>query len=105
MMAFDRDIGKRPTADELLVHPFVTTHGAAAEAVAAGHQGQLERRSTDAVVPRQEKVLPSSISAHTSAVEEAADQALARQATGLLGLIHPAASGFNRQVLYLRRRL
>ena len=60
------------------------------EAIEAGAQGLLERQNAPPDAPQRDLVTTSagespslSIQAHT--VEEAADQTLARQATGLLG--------------------
>ena len=87
MSTFSRDIGMRPTADELLLHPFVLAHGASAEAVAAGHQGHLERQNAPPIVPQREATTLALKVRQFSTVEEAADQTLARQAIGLLGPI------------------
>jgi len=94
MSTFSRDIGMRPTADELLLHPFVLAHGASAEAVAAGHQGHLERQNAPPIVPQREATTLALKVRQFSTVEEAADQTLARQAIGLLGDDPDIAKGF-----------
>jgi len=75
-------VDTRPTASELLRHPFVLS--AADEAIAAGNQGVLARRQKPATIA------PASSESHAIAkqinntLEEAADHTLACQATGLL---------------------
>jgi len=70
---FSRDVNRRPTANELLKHPFVEAYGAAAEANAATQHRLIEDVPTE-ITPSLE----------AASIEEAADQTLARQATGLL---------------------
>ena len=92
MATFSRDIDRRPTACELLRYMFVVANSAAAEAIAAGNRGFLERRNAPPVVAqpavRHLTGLPSVEIKEIRTVEEAADQTLARQATGLLGEVN-----------------
>jgi len=90
LATFSRDMNNRPTANQLLEYPFVVANGASAEAIAAGAQGLLERQNAPPEVPQRESTplragVPFATMDQIHSVEEAADQTLARQATGLLG--------------------
>lgn len=78
LATFSRDTRKRPTASELLRHPFVEAYSVATEAIAAGTQSLLERSTAS------QKNVQCNSTSHVSNVEEAADRTLACQATGLL---------------------
>ncbi|KAJ1449593.1 kinase-like domain-containing protein [Pelagophyceae sp. CCMP2097] len=102
LACFQRDVDKRPSAVELLRHPFVVNGGAAAEAIASAQRGLAAAAAAPpaieapppfgAVLPQADspavsegvtlRLPPASPKAISEAsIEEAADQTLARQST------------------------
>lgn len=77
LLCFSRDVDKRPTADELLQHPFMVANNAANEAIEAG--GAPVTVPSTGSMSGKVLVIPDASQPHETreAIEKAADQTIA----------------------------